>query len=382
MLFSLEAINAGHGDALLLHYGDPNDPSLLMIDGGVHDIWDDWIKPRFEEILALRGVNPPLDIRVAMVSHIDNDHVTGVLDMFTEFDGLPLNERIARVGTLWHNTFDDIIGNGETATIAGLSSWIGDAGAASIARLGVDLHSLAVVADVESGRDLRLVADRLPVAVNAGFDDERVAAPETINLGAGTRLHVIGPSTAQLTDLEAKWDEKLQEILDDDDATARAKIAAFLDRSVANLASIVVLVEQDDLSMLLTGDARGDFILQGLRDGGFMDANDRINVDLLKVPHHGSDRNVAPVFFEKVRARHYVFSGDGTVGSNPDISTLEMLTEARGSARYTMHFTNHLTKIDTFITEDHNDNTRNYDAWVRDEDYFSVWVDLADELVF
>ena len=32
MLFTLEAINAGHGDALLLHYGDPDDPSLLMID--------------------------------------------------------------------------------------------------------------------------------------------------------------------------------------------------------------------------------------------------------------------------------------------------------------------------------------------------------------
>ena len=33
-LFTLEAVFAKHGDALLLHYGKWNDPKWILIDGG------------------------------------------------------------------------------------------------------------------------------------------------------------------------------------------------------------------------------------------------------------------------------------------------------------------------------------------------------------
>ena len=59
-------------------------------------------------------------------------------------------------------------------------------------------------------------------------------------------------------------------------------------------------------------------------------------MDILKVPHHGSDNNMETGFFEKVTADHYVFSGDGEHG-NPERATLEMLLDARGTdAEYTL----------------------------------------------
>jgi hypothetical protein len=49
---------------------------------------------------------------------------------------------------------------------------------------------------------------------------------------------------------------------------------------------------------------------------------------VLKVPHHGSDRNMTKEFFEQVHATDYVFSGDGEHG-NPERETLKMLYDAR-----------------------------------------------------
>ena len=70
-----------------------------------------------------------------------------------------------------------------------------------------------------------------------------------------------------------------------------------------------------------------------------------LEVDVLKVPHHGSANNLAEKFFERVVARHYVFSGNGEHG-NPERETLEMLHKARGDEDYTIHLTYPVKEID------------------------------------
>ena len=53
-----------------------------------------------------------------------------------------------------------------------------------------------------------------------------------------------------------------------------------------------------------------------------------------------------PIFFERVPADHYVFSGDGEHG-NPERATLQMLLDARGAdANYTIHLTYPVAEID------------------------------------
>src|SRR5262249_2988390 len=121
---------------------------------------------------------------------------------------------------------------------------------------------------------------------------------------------------------------------------------AFVDKSVANLSSIVVLAEANNKRILLTGDARGDKVMEGLELVGLLPKNGNMHVDILKVPHHGSDRNMKTIFFERVKANHYVFSGNGEHG-NPERKTLEMLLEARGNDDYAVHLTYPVSEIDT-----------------------------------
>ena len=70
-----------------------------------------------------------------------------------------------------------------------------------------------------------------------------------------------------------------------------------------------------------------------------------MEVDVLKVPHHGSANNLEDDFFERVVARHYIFSGDGQHG-NPEREAFEMLLKARGKAPFVAHLTYPIGEID------------------------------------
>src|SRR5262249_39319588 len=130
-------------------------------------------------------------------------------------------------------------------------------------------------------------------------------------------------------------------------------LAAYVDKSVPNLSSIVVLARSHGKSILLTGDARGDKILEGLEKIGEVAPGGKLHVDILKVPHHGSSNNLDRDFFERIPAEHYVFSGDGEHG-NPERESLGMLMDARGADPYTIHLTYPVAEIDKLREEDWN----------------------------
>jgi hypothetical protein len=89
--------------------------------------------------------------------------------------------------------------------------------------------------------------------------------------------------------------------------------------------------------MLLTGDARGDHVLDALKAAGAT-TRGKLHVDILKLPHHGSIRNVEENFFEVITADHYVISANGRDG-NPETETLELIATARGTDKFTVHLT-------------------------------------------
>jgi hypothetical protein len=103
-----------------------------------------------------------------------------------------------------------------------------------------------------------------------------------------------------------------------------------------NLASLTLLVEEGAQSILLTGDARGDQILDGLTATGRL-TGPTFNVDVLKVPHHGSENNIESAFCDAIVARHYVFCGNGE-HENPNLDVVEMMFRRRLPAPGTFTF--------------------------------------------
>lgn len=76
-----------------------------------------------------------------------------------------------------------------------------------------------------------------------------------------------------------------------------------------------------------------------------------------------------------VTADHYVILTDGTNG-NPDIGMLKMLTDARGSDRYTISLTNREFRLVAFFAEDRVQHTRRYGVRFRSPTALSIAVDL------
>lgn len=50
------------------------------------------------------------------------------------------------------------------------------------------------------------------------------------------------------------------------------------------------------MSVLLSGDARADMILEWLEDTGKLKLVELIHFEVIKLPHHGSDRYITPGF--------------------------------------------------------------------------------------
>ncbi len=162
---------------------------------------------------------------------------------------------------------------------------------------------------------------------------------------------------------------------------AGAQPAEYADRSVFNLSSIVVLAEAGGKRMLLCGDARGDHVLEGLEAAEAM-TDGVLALDVLKLPHHGSIRNVEADFFERLPARHYVISADGRDG-NPETATLEAIAASRADDDFTIHLTNHdgrddlAARLDAFVAA-RDAAGRRYGVAFRDPAALGMRIDLAD----
>lgn len=351
MFFSLDVLPARKGDCLIVHYGTPEQPGLVLIDGGPAQVYQPHLKPRLEQIRHARGLEPTqsLPVDVLMVSHIDDDHINGVLELTKELvnaqdDRRPLPLRIR---SFWYNTFDDILGNDPQELRGAVTAQFGPAALAGEPDTeGLDAAAALVLASVGQGVRLRDDARKLKLRLNPEFNGTLIqegAAGKDIDIGRGLSFTVAGPMTAELTALQkehAKWLKKQAE-----EQKTKEALAAFTDTSIPNLSSIVLIAEVAHKRILFTGDARGDKILLGLEQVGALKPGDTLHVEILKMPHHGSNRNMDRIFFQRITADHYVFSGNGEHG-NPERETLQMLLDERGRADFTVHLTYPIDEID------------------------------------
>jgi hypothetical protein len=397
MLFSLEAFQADHGDALLLHFGSPDNPKFMLIDGGpTANGYLDVIKPRLQQIREQFAAeeNDPLPLEMVMVSHIDDDHIVGIQALMKDLkDGA--DDQIPppwKVRTLWFNSFDEILGNGDDEIFSVLTAQVAAAGlnAPLPGAHFADPYGAAVIASVPNGRLLRQAAQGLGITKNKGFNGLVMAGEDEVNqltLSPGLKITVIAPDQERIEALHAKWEQSLEH---QPNIEELASLAANSDTSVANLSSIVVLAEFEGKKMLLTGDGRSDHTLEGLERAGLLLQGGTFPVDILKLPHHGSNRNVTQTFFKRVPAKHYVVSANGA-NSNPDLSTLQMIEAAReGSDDFTIHLTNHsgendLQEILDEFFDAREDRGRSYNVKFRNdagENALSIRVDLLDEVTF
>jgi beta-lactamase superfamily II metal-dependent hydrolase len=322
----LHTIQAAFGDCLLVEARSGSSTRYILIDGGPSGTYTAHLRPALARIAHDKGT-----IDLMVLSHIDNDHVTGLLDLLDEMRAPARSTTTAdlpQIARLWHNSFSQAVGSAEIEPA--VRQALASANQASIAMPAM----ATVMRGVGEGDALRAAALALSIPANEGFADNHVlvgAKPLALD---DLVLQVVGPSAAILERLRTVWikwlaHHKQRGVAGD------GPLAIAADQSIPNLSSIVIIAMMDGRTLVLTGDARGDQILDGMREAGMLDAQGRRHVEVLKVPHHGSSRNANREFLTALTADTYVFSANGRYG-NPDYQALVDVVEVAQDAGRTV----------------------------------------------
>jgi hypothetical protein len=317
-MFEIEALKAKHGDCLLLRWGAPQAPRLAVVDGGPDLTYTTALKPRLE---ALKR-NGRISIDLLMLSHIDDDHISGLIDLL---EAIEAGDMPVDIDLAWFNHLEGLLDGplpqGTQAVTAAVHAGFGGRGG------GQGQWEDKVLASVPQGQDLlRLLKLRgLDTTLNHPYAQlvMRGLAPKVAQV-AGLDLTPIAPGYKAVEALRKVWKEKRKD----------GVTAAYRDRSPYNLSSIVVVAEYAGKTMLLTGDALGRDVIEGLEAARYPKRDGRWHFDLIKLPHHGSRNNVTQGFFETVTADKYLVSGDQVRFPNPNEDAMHWLAAAREGEDY------------------------------------------------
>lgn len=296
-VFRIDVLPAQRGDCLWLTYGAPDDLHHVLIDGGPQETIPTLVPELERRLKALPGKEDRVEL--LMVTHIDADHIQGVVSLLSD------PTRVRLFGDIWFNGYrhhvdDDLLGGPDaerlTAPLLGSQRW------------------------------------------NRAFGGQAVAVPDdgplpVVPLSGGLTLTVLGPTTSALRALAPEYVKacqragiapgggapiKVRNWIRDDflgfdpDLLAATKMTS--DSSKANRASITVVAEYDGRRALLLGDAHARPTLAAL---------DRLGAgvhdfDVVKLAHHGSRNNTSRALLERIRCRKWIVSSDGAQFGHPD----------------------------------------------------------------
>lgn len=289
-------LSAGKGDCLWISYGAAGASHHIVIDGGP------------KKTPALRAhVNAKLEsaaggglhIDLLVVTHIDDDHIGGVLNLLrAPPDGLT-------IGEIWFNGRPQLFPPDT---------------------LGVD-----------QGERLSDALEHRKDAWNSSFAGGPVVVPDAAPLPCfkrpdGLQLTLLSPSPHDLERLKQKWsaelateDQEEPEAVPSDllglhdewppkiESLADSKFVP--DPKAANGSSIALLLEYQGKRVLLAADAHAPRLVEALDR---LDREKPLGLDALKLSHHGSAKNTSRELLFRVCCGRYLISSDGSYFGHPD----------------------------------------------------------------
>jgi hypothetical protein len=367
----IRVFQSAQGDCLLLETAKGKN---ILVDGGWPKAYRTHVAPFLGKMHKAGAV---LDL--VYVSHIDRDHIGGILEMLDDLmawrvyeyrSALGLNAkkpkepRPPEVKEIWHNAFATLLDDNEHPVeelLAQFALLQGGPDSDDVADPAGPRHQTAFLAssvDDAIRVSQRVSAGQMNIPLNKAFDGRLImvrepAGPET-TVG-GVKLSVIGPFEEDVANLRDEWNAwladrkaKLRELMEkaakDGESLGQALGPLGLDSDLAqailgdrkkvtvpNLASVMLLAQEGSRTVLLTGDGHSADILEGLDFQGALDPHGAAHFDVLKLQHHGSEHNIDEDFCRRVTADHYIICGNG-LHENPDLRAIEALLSARVEA--------------------------------------------------
>ena len=316
-MFSIEMLPAERGDCLWITYGTQGDLHHVIVDAGPLETKNELVPELTRRIRALGDKDC---IELLVITHVDIDHIQGVTQLL-----------VPRGTNKW---FRDIWFNGYEHLVDGM--------------LGG-----------RQGEQLTTALNRSKGRWNKAFGHKSVVVPDPEEgqlplkrLAGGMNLTLLSPTKLKLAKMVPRWEKDCERAglipgkgaelppplppedgilggsLDD---LAASKFTP--DPEPPNGSSIAFIAEYDGKKALLGADAHAPVLLGALQRLG----TGPFEFDAVKLPHHGSKKNLSPALAGAIKSKRWLFSSNGARFHHPNPETVARIVASQ-SAKPTLYF--------------------------------------------
>ncbi len=356
-----------NGDSILVKIED----YLMLIDGGYVNTYREFIKP---ELIKLSADN--ICLNKIVVTHIDKDHISGIIALLKENSVSPF----IQIHDIWHNSFKHFKQFNLGLNYEGKS----------IQELNIDYILQEELSDTT--QDISAVQGSTLASIllnndynwNSEFDGNAVSYDNKsiIELTDKVLLKLLSPTTEKLLALHLDWKKELynkgystSEDIENFSEIAFESIvvrqkekrliknrnisntsmnvenvasSTFIeDESSANGSSIAFILEYQDKKLLFLADSHPSIIIKNLKLH-YSEEEFPLYFDVIKVSHHGSEKNTSIELLNLVKSSQYIFSTNGKRHNHPDHETICRIIYKKTPYTKFLFFTYPLESINEF----------------------------------
>ncbi|MEB8103652.1 MBL fold metallo-hydrolase [Staphylococcus xylosus] len=373
-MINVKMYPAENGDCFLISFGEEKRKHIL-IDCGYADTYHNYLK---EDLLKVKKRCEKINLFI--VSHIDEDHILGAIAFIEDNN----NSRFIEVEEVWYNCYRHLQVKKNQGDISNREKRILQReitlGESYVKRESSSEISKSEIS-VKQGSTLGALLLAGGYKWNTSFEGSAVSHDniEKIKID-DISINILSPNTEKLEKLKKKW---LKELTDRkwnfhitenhlfDDAfefmmlmNVESKIDIIeisldeiqtikpveklieekvnLDSSPTNGSSIAISINYEKRNLLFLADGHPDILEENIYNLGIE------KFDLIKVPHHGSKKNMTLELSKVLKSDKYLISTNGKIHTHPDIETIAKLIYTHKDIKKNLYF-NYETKVSKWI---------------------------------
>ncbi|MHA3062036.1 ComEC/Rec2 family competence protein [Acinetobacter sp. ANC 4636] len=356
---------AGNGDCISVQVKN----HFILIDGGTVESFDDWKT-------QIIGVIEKIDTLI--ITHIDNDHVNGIIKLLQ-------HPQCPEISEIYFNGVEQLLGSN-----------ISEDSECKVDRkfeaLKAELSNIDgnVKIGYSEGTSLSYLIKLNNINCNPIVSGQAIFREKITEFHIGDfKFNLIGPILKDLNELRKKWNDKLcqknikAKIISrsyakafetyvsclEEDNYLKKKISSttsmtvdtlassqfITDSSLTNKSSLSFLIEYADKKILCLGDCHAETVESWL-DSIEVDI---LNIDLVKISHHGSKNNTSLNLLNRINCQNYFISTNGNKHNHPDLETLARIAKVNINKETFIYINYEIKHIPSWFLEEISKNYTN-----------------------
>lgn len=339
----IKFLKAGNGDSILVSFNDEIENRNILVDGGVEETYYSNSTGLFgeleNEINSIRKRNEVIDL--VILTHIDNDHICGLLKWF-ELD----DKAHEFVKNVWFNSGKLI------------ATYLKEPENEDL-RVGLKIFPYPQTGVHEA-------IEYESYLLEKGIWNQKIIIQGQEFEEYGVKIQILSPNEAQLKKLlkeykkvtgdlaytakrEKDWNKNIKDFIEEENGSG---FKFDQDSSVKNGSSISFILTMNGKRFLFLADSHPNGIVAQLKALGF--SKDKpLEVEAMKVSHHGSKANTNKELLEIVNTENYIISTDSSGHNHPNKRTLARILSVNPNAIF--HFNYEHVRNEVFSAQDRKD---------------------------